>query len=252
MLERSTPYEGDAEAASPVPKAGEAGGFLAGVRDCLPVVLGYLAIGLAFGVVARTAGLSVLEVTLMSLILYAGSAQFIAVGLIATGAPALATVVTVALVNIRHLLYSAALAPHLHRGSPWKNLLVGLELTDETFALIVGRLGRGRNANHAWLYGINVTAQASWVGATTLGALLGQAVSNVTVLGLDFALPAMFAALLVLQIANRPRLRIAATVAVVGALVAVGGGLVVSGSWAVIAATVVAATLGVALEEKSA
>jgi predicted branched-subunit amino acid permease len=61
------------------------------------------AIGMAFGVVGRTAGLSVLEVTLMSLVLYARSAQFIAVGLIASGAPALATIATVALINIRHL-----------------------------------------------------------------------------------------------------------------------------------------------------
>jgi 4-azaleucine resistance transporter AzlC len=115
------PHEGDTLAATAVASTGQGGAFLAGVRDCLPVVLGYVAIGLAFGVVARTAGLSVLEVTLMSLILYAGSAQFITVGLIAAGAPALATVLTVALVNIRHLLYSAALAPHLRRASPWKN-----------------------------------------------------------------------------------------------------------------------------------
>jgi predicted branched-subunit amino acid permease len=127
-----------------------------------------------------------------------------------------------------------------------------LELTDETFALIVGRLGRDFIPSHAWLYGVNVTAQASWVGATTAGALLGQAVSNVSVLGLDFALTAMFAALLVLQIAHRPHLRIAVAVAVAGAVVAVGGGLLVPGSWAVIAATLVAATLGVALEEKRA
>lgn len=226
------------------------GRFLDGVRDCLPVVLGYLAIGLAFGVVARTAGLSTLEATLMSVVLYAGSAQFITVGLIAAGAPALATIVTVGLVNIRHMFYSAALAPHLQRAPVWKNVLVGVELTDETFALVANRLGAGSVVEHSWMFGVNVTAQLTWVTATFLGAMLGQRIPDVSVLGLDFALTAMFAALLVLQVAHRPRLRIAIGVAVVAALVAVAGGLLLSTSWAIVAAAVAASTLGMVLEEK--
>ena len=247
MSEVTPPSEGIAGAVALTPPRSR---FLAGVRDCLPVVLGYLAIGLAFGVVARTAGLSVLEATLMSVLLYAGSAQFITVGLIAAGAPALATIVTVALVNIRHLFYSAALAPHLHRAPLWKNLLAGIELTDETFALAASRLGTGAAVQHSWLFGVNVTAQLTWVTATCVGALLGQRVSNVSALGLDFALTAMFAALLVLQIVHRPRLRISIGVAIAAALVAVAGGLLLSTSWAIVAAAVVAATLGMALEEK--
>lgn len=223
--------------------------FLAGVRDCAPVVLGYLAIGLAFGVVARTAGLSVLEVFLMSLILYAGSAQFITAAFIAAGAPALAVVFTIFLVNIRHMLYSAAMAPRLGRLPLWKNLVLGAELTDESFALATGHLDRGRPAVPAWLFGINATAQVSWVTATTLGAVLGQAVGNVRALGLDFALTAMFAALLVLQLAHRPRLGIAVAVAAAAALIAVLGSLIVPASWAVLIAGLAAATLGVILEE---
>jgi 4-azaleucine resistance transporter AzlC len=226
------------------------GGFLAGVRDCLPVVLGYLAIGLAFGVVARTAGLSVLEATLMSVVLYAGSAQFITVGLIAAGAPALATIITVGLVNIRHMFYSAALAPHLQRAPLWKNALIGVELTDETFAVVASRLGTGTVVQHGWMFGVNITAQLTWVIATLLGALLGQRIPDVSALGLDYALTAMFAALLVLQIAHRPQLRIAIGVAVVAAAVAVAGGLLLSTSWAIVLAAVVASTLGMALEER--
>jgi 4-azaleucine resistance transporter AzlC len=223
--------------------------FAAGVRACLPVVLGYLAIGIAFGVVARTTGLSVAEATLMSVILYAGSAQFITAGMLAVGAPALAITVTVALVNIRHMFYSAALAPHLQRAPLWKNLLVGVELTDETFAVAASRFGAGAPVEHPWLFGVNVTAQFTWVAATCLGALLGQRVANVSVLGLDFALTAMYAALLVLQIVHRPQLRIAIGVAAAAAMVAVAGSVLLSGSWAIVAAAVTAATLGVALEE---
>ena len=222
-----------------------------GVRACLPVVLGYLAIGLAFGVVGRTAGLTVPEVTLMSLILYAGSAQFVAASMIGTGASASAIVVTIFLVNVRHLLYSAALAPHVRKLPVWKNVLIGAELTDETFAVASSRLVGNRPAHAAWLFGINLTAQASWVAATTAGAILGHAISNTRALGLDFALAAMFAALLVLQITSRPRVRLAIVVAMIGAVVAVGGALVVAPSWAIIAATVIAASAGVAIEGRA-
>jgi 4-azaleucine resistance transporter AzlC len=227
------------------------GRYSAGVRDCLPVVLGYLAIGMAFGVVARTAGLSVLEATLMSIVLYAGSAQFITVGLLAAGAPFLATIITVGLVNIRHMFYSAALAPHMQQAPLWKNVLIGVELTDETFALVASRLSPETVVQHAWMFGVNVTAQSTWVIATFVGAMLGQRIPDVSALGLDFALTAMYAALLVSQIAHRPRLGIAIGVAAVAALVAVAGGVLLSTSWAIVLAAVVASTLGMVLEEKA-
>jgi 4-azaleucine resistance transporter AzlC len=223
--------------------------FAAGVRACLPVVLGYLAIGMAFGVVARTTGLSVAEATLMSIVLYAGSAQFITAGMLSVSAPAPAIIVTVGLVNIRHMFYSAALAPQLPRAPLWKNILVGVELTDETFAVAASRFGAGAAVEHPWLFGVNVTAQLTWVAATCLGALLGQRVANVPALGLDYALTAMYAALLVLQIVHRPQLRIAIVVAATASVVALAGSVLLSGSWAIVAAAVSAATVGAALEE---
>ncbi len=226
--------------------------FTTGIRDCLPVVLGYLAIGLAFGVVGRTAGLSVLEVFLLSTLLYAGSAQFIFASMVAAASPLLVIVLTIFLVNIRHSLYSAALAPYL-RGQPLpQNILIGAQTTDETFALTTSLLAKGRPPEPAWLFGINLTAQSSWVAATTLGALLGQAVSNVGALGLDYALTAMFAALLVLQIANQPKMRTAVVVALLAALVAVGGSLILPSGWAMLSAALLAASAGLLLERKTA
>jgi 4-azaleucine resistance transporter AzlC len=176
--------------------------FFTGVRDCYPVLLGYIPVGLAFGVVARTSGLSVAEVGLMSLLLYAGSAQFILVGLFTAGASVIATTVTVALVNIRHLLYSAALAPRLNRAPLWQNALVGAQLTDETFAFATGRLSPGEKADHAWIFGVQMIANLTWISSTMVGARLGQAIGNVSAFGLDYALTASFAALLVLQVRN--------------------------------------------------
>ena len=111
-----------------------------GVRACLPIVLGYVAVGLVVGVVTKTAGLTVLEVTLMSLILYAGSAQLIVANLTGMGASASAIIFTIFLVNMRHFLYSASLAPHVRKLPFWQNILIGLELTDETFAVAANHL----------------------------------------------------------------------------------------------------------------
>ena len=222
--------------------------FVDGMRACVPIILGYVAVGLAFGVVARTSGLSPLEVGLMSLILYAGSSQFVAVSLLAGGASVSAIVVAVLLVNIRHLLYSAALAPRLHHLPTWQSTLVGSETTDETFAVIMSHQAGHRPRRARWFFGLNLTAHATWIAATTIGALVGRAIPDTRALGLDFALAAMFAALLILQIANQPRQRTAVLVACVAAVVAVGGAQVVSASWAVIAAAAAAATCGAVLE----
>ncbi len=227
------------------------GDFRDGMRACLPVVMGYAALGITFGVVARPAGLSVAEVSLMSLILYAGSAQFVAASMIAAGASASAIAATVLLVNIRHFLYSAALAPRLRQLPVWKSVLVGAELTDETFTVAAGKLGADRSpVSASWLFGLNLTAQATWVMATTVGALAGSTIPDPRVLGLDFALPAMFAALLVLQVAHRPRWRVPILVALLGASIAVGSTLVIPAGWAIVLAGVAAAGVGAALERR--
>ncbi len=226
-------------------------GYAEGVKDAVPVIMGYLAIGLAFGVVAKTAGITVPEVAVMSLILYAGSAQFVTVGLIAAGVPASAIIVTIFLVNVRHLLYSAAISPHVRHLKLWQNALIGAELTDETFAVASSRLGQGVPARAGWFLGINNISHATWIVCTTAGAVLGSAITDIRALGFDFALAAMFAALLILQINNRPTWMPAVAAAAVGGGVALCASLVVPASWAIIAATLTAATVGMVLEERA-
>lgn len=227
-------------------------GYSDGVKEAVPVVLGYVAIGLAFGVVAKTSGITVPEVAVMSLILYAGSAQFVTVGLIAAGVPASGIIATIFLVNLRHLLYSAAISPHVRHLKSWQNALIGAELTDETFAVASSRLGQGAPAGAAWFLGINNISHATWIACTTIGAVLGSAITDIRALGFDFALAAMFAALLILQIVSRPTWVPAVTAAAIGGGVALCASLVVPASWAIIAATLVAATAGMILEERAA
>ncbi|MBI4290699.1 MAG: AzlC family ABC transporter permease [Betaproteobacteria bacterium] len=223
-------------------------GFAAGARAALPVVLGYLSIGFAAGVVQRAAGLSVAEVVLMSTVLYAGSAQFAAAGMIAAAAQPGAVIATVFFVNLRHLLLSAALAPFFARLPAWKNALLGAQLTDETFVVAWTRLQGARNVSPAWMAGLNVSAYLSWALATAAGALAGDLVADTRSLGFDFALPAMFAALLVLQLASHSSQARALSVAVLSAGIAVGTALALPGHWGIIAATLLGATLGLILE----
>jgi 4-azaleucine resistance transporter AzlC len=210
--------------------------FREGAKAALPVVLGYLGIGFAAGVVERAAGLSYAEILLLSTVLYAGSAQFVVAGML--GSPAAAIVLTVFFLNLRHLLLSAALAPALRAVPAWKNALLGLQLTDETFVVASSR----KDIRAGWMAGLNLAAWSAWAVANLAGAALSAHAGNTR--ALSFALPAMFAGLLVLQLKSRAGWA-------VGALAALSGVTIHSiwpGPWAVLGATLLGASLGLAIE----
>ncbi|HEX2050586.1 MAG TPA: AzlC family ABC transporter permease [Actinomycetota bacterium] len=218
---------------------------LEGARAAFPVVLGYLGIGFAAGVVERSVGMTILEILLLACILYAGSAQFVTAGMLAAGSAAAAITVTVFFVNLRHLLLSAALSPHFRDEPPAKSFLLGAQLTDETFAVASAGLERAHDKG-SWMLGLNLTAYTTWVVANVAGGVFGQALPDPEALGLDFALASMFAALLVLNLAGSASVRKGTGIALVAAVVAVGVKLLVPGNWNVMTATVVAASVGVA------
>jgi 4-azaleucine resistance transporter AzlC len=218
-------------------------GWLAGVIQAGPIVLGYVPIGLAFGVLAQKAGISTLNTLLMSLLVYAGSSQLIAVGLFASGAPALSVILTTFVVNLRHVLLSAALSPYLKGWRKQEIAAFAYELTDESFAVHTVRFASGAPGK-AEVFATNATAQAAWIFGTWLGIVVGQSITNVKPLALDYVLPAMFIALLVLQIKDRVQIGVALAT---GAL-SVGLLLMGVGQWNVIAATLVGATMGVIIE----
>ncbi|TCM96315.1 4-azaleucine resistance transporter AzlC [Paenibacillus sp. BK033] len=223
-------------------------GFLQGVKDCVPTLLGYLSIGFAAGVVGHTSGLSVLEITLMSILIYAGSAQFIIAGMVASQGSIAAIVFTVFIVNLRHLLLSAALSPYFRQLTAFKTVMIGTLLTDETFGVAMNKAANTRALSESWMNGLNVTAYLNWILATMAGAFLGQWITNPEKFGLDFALPAMFIGLLVLQLLGRQKLFRDMVVVVSAVIIVVGASTVTSGSVAVIIATVSAATIGVLIE----
>ncbi len=213
-----------------------------GVQQALPIVMGYLPVGFAYGVLARKVGLSEWNSVLMSVLVYAGSAQFIAVSLLAASASPLSIVLTTFIVNLRHMLMAAALAPSLRCWSRVRQALFAFELTDESFALHVRRFSEGRTGA-AETYALNVTAQLAWVVGSTLGIFSSNLIGDIKPLGLDYALPAMFIALLV----GQARTNLHVVVALASGLLSVGFLLAGAGQWNVILATLCGATFGTLL-----
>lgn len=218
--------------------------WMRGAGTGLPIILGYLPIGFAFGVLSQKSGLSNANTLFLSVIVYAGSSQLIAVSLFAAGVPALSIIITTFIVNLRHLLMSASLAPYLRRWRKSSLAAFAYQLTDETFALHSVRFVSAVPVQ-AEVFGLNAAVQVGWVFGTWLGITAGQFVPDVKPFALDYALPAMFLALLVLFLRNR----IQVAVAVVAGLLSVS--LLLSGvnQWNVLLAALVAATLGVGLEQ---
>lgn len=171
------------------------------VKDTLPTVFGYIGIGISFGIVAAAAGMSVFMATLMSLIVYAGSAQFILVSLLAIGTPIVSIVLSVFLVNSRMILMSMTTANFFKKNSLFENILIGSLITDESFALSMNKLNfTDGKLSFKWFNTVNLMAYLVWAASTMVGAMLGKVISNPEKLGLDFALVAMFIGLLYLQL----------------------------------------------------
>ena len=223
------------------------GHWVKGVSLAAPIVFGYVPIGFAYGVLALKAGLSPANTLGMSIFVYAGSAQFIAAGLIGAGAPALTIILTTLIVNLRHMLMSAALSPYLKGWRRFQLVLFGYELTDETFVLHSTRIAT-LAPSKIETFAINLTAQISWVLGTWLGVITGQQISDIRPFGLDYALPAMFIALLVYQLKDK----VYVLAGLFAGVVAVTLALLGINYWNVILATLGGATLGVILETRMA
>ncbi len=215
-----------------------------GIKAALPVILGYIPVGLAFGVLAVQGGLTVHEVFLMSLMVYAGSAQFIAVGLLGAGASFGTIVITTFLVNARHILMSASLAVHLKKYANKLLVVIGFGITDETYAVAISDFVK-ETREPEYLLGLNLASQSVWIASTVLGAAVGNIIPNPRVWGLDFALPGMFIGLLVIQMKERLSLLIA----LIAFMLSLAIKIIVPGHWNVVVASISTATIGVIIEK---
>lgn len=198
--------------------------FWSGVRDTFPLLVGAFPFGLIYGALAVTSGLSPLAAGAMSAVVFAGSAQFIAVGLIAAGTPAVIIALTTFVVNARHMLYSATLAPHLKKLSPAWLVPLGFWLTDESFVVAAKGFEKlDTSEEKKWyLLGSEIAMYLNWQAVTWIGIVAGQAIAEPGSWGLDFALVVTFIGMLVPMIKGKPEL---AAVLVAGAVAVLGQGL---------------------------
>ena len=220
--------------------------FYAGARACIPVIISVAAYGVVWGVLARGAGLSVLEVIMMSGLVFAGSAQFVALDLwTATPAslPIGPLILAALIVNLRYLLLTATLRPLFGPHEQVKGALIMGIVSDETWAMTVGEMSRGRGSV-AFLLGGGVLAYVCWMATTVIGHTLGSAIDDPSKYGLDFAFTATFLALLLGMWKGKGDL----VPWLVAALVAIVSSKLIPGSWYILIGGVVGSLAGAVAE----
>ena len=218
-------------------------GFLA----MMPLWIGVIPFALAFGILARTNGFSVVETQLLSVLVFAGSAQLAFVNLSHEGAGAIAILLTVLLLNLRHVLYGLSLNAYLPRKTRPPRPILAAGLVDETYGMTISafRVGRG---SAGYLCGAGLSLFISYAISTGIGAVLGSRLPNPERLGLETIFPLSFLALLLPLI----RTRVDCSVAVLSGAVAFMASHHLNGGAVVLAATLAAALLGTLVESRVA
>jgi len=214
-----------------------------------PLALGAIPFGLAYGIVSIQAGLTVAETVLMSLVVFAGASQFMAVVMIQSGAGIPLIVASTFLVNLRHLVMGLSLSPYLSETTPWWQRVLAFGMTDESYVTSVThyREQDAEQGNPYFMLGSGGLIYVVWAAASLLGALAGHAISDPLKWGLDFAMPAAFLTMLLPQVVSR---RVAAVV-IVAAVVATASYVLIPGKWYIILAVVAGTATGVVLETLS-
>jgi len=214
------------------------GWFRDGAMASWPICLGYIPIGLALGVLANQAEIPIWAVAMMSILVFAGSAQFICVAMLAAGSGVWAIIFTTFVVNLRHFLMSSAIAVYL---SGLRRIFLSFfayGITDESFAVNMTQFHKG-NWDHKRAVMVNQLANMTWITSTVCGALIGQFIPT-GAFGTDYALTAMFLALLLFQLHN--------AIYVVTGLTALGIAtawyLLIPGDSYIIGSSVLAASIG--------
>ncbi len=218
--------------------------FRDGSNAAWPICLGYFPIGLALGVLAQKAGLPWWAVAMMSIMVFAGSAQFICVAMISAGASTPAIILTTFVVNFRHVLMSSALAVYLQGVNRRFLALYSYGVTDESFAVNLTRFREGGWDRWRALI-VNHLANSVWIMATICGALVGQFVPQ-GALGIDYALTGMFICLLVFQLQGR----IYIITGLLAAIISVAWYLMIPGDSYIVGASMSAATVGYLLKRR--
>lgn len=218
--------------------------FWRGIKLGLPIFLGYVPVGLAFGILAHTQGFSLIEALVCSATALAGAGQFIALATLLAGGDALTTIIATGVVNLRYVLFGATLSPYVRtlkmRFLPW----IGYTLTDESFAINVADL-RAQRASAGSMTGVGFIAWIGWVSGTALGVVCSQWIGDPSTWGVDFAMPAMFAALFVTLAENKEHVLtgLCAGALVIGLALLSHFGIAIDSNWFIVIGALGGATI---------
>jgi predicted branched-subunit amino acid permease len=212
----------------------------------LPLWLGAAPFGAVYAVTALAAGLTPAQTLAMSLLVFAGAAQFTAAGMFASGAAGPAIVITTLVINLRHALLAASLTPFVRQAPSGIKALLAFQLTDESYAIGMRRFLEGQGSA-AYQIGANVSMYVIWQCSTIAGLLLGRLIPDPAAYGLELIFPLTFVGLLVPLLRERTSIFVTAAA---GAL-ALAGAIFLPGSWYILIAGVVASGLGALVSSRS-
>jgi 4-azaleucine resistance transporter AzlC len=197
-------------------------GRRAAIVEGWPIFVTAVVVGIAFGLTARQSGLSIVETSATSVIVFAGAAQFVMVDLLRTGTPVPLIVLTVLLLNARHLLMAAALRPFVQVASLPRRFGLAYVLTDEAFAMGIGWFRRGHR-DLAYYAVFSTLLWCSWNLGTLLGAIFGAGLEDPQRFGIDFAITAVFVAIVAVGVRHRADVAVALAAALVAAALRLAG-----------------------------
>jgi 4-azaleucine resistance transporter AzlC len=222
--------------------------FRRGLGLGTPIFLGYLPVGIAFGILARTTGFTVFEAVACSATALAGAGQFIALSFLAAGAGPFSVLIATTVVNLRYVLFASTLSTYVRDASTPTHAALAFSLTDETFAVNVADHRQGL-ATPASMAGVGAVAWTGWVLGTLIGAVGAGWIGDPSRFGVGFAMPAMFTALFVALAEDWRHVVVGILAgAVVLALPLLGAvGLHLDSSWYLVIASMAAASVAAAV-----
>lgn len=214
--------------------------FLSGLKASVPVILGFIPIAIAFAVMAGQAGFTTAETTGMSAAVLAGAAQMMSTGMVAQGSAIITIIIATFILNLRHLIMSTCVMARMKPCSVWLRLLAAFGVTDESFAVFT--TASEDDTDIMFFLGLVCGTYLSWVLGSFIGALFSSLLPERISMSLGIALYAMFIGLLLPNLRGNIKLLILAVLtAVLNSIFCI----FMASSWALIAATLLGAFIGV-------
>ena len=218
--------------------------YLQGIKAGVPIILGIIPVGVAFAIMARQSGFSILETIMMSATVFAGASQMVSVNMYSQGADLLAIILATFVINLRHLIMSTCIMHKMKSDNVLMKALVSFGITDESFAIFTNL--ESEEATIGFFMGLISVTYSTWVLSTVLGAISVKLLPAIIANSLGISLYAMFIALLIPNVKSYFKLLYLMIFTGLLNLILVN---IIGGSWAMILSTLIAASVGACLIE---